>query len=130
MPIVSMSVNQTLLEKFDRVCSNLGFSTRSEAFRNVIRRFLDEHELETVEGRNIAVVMLIYDKRKQPSGLTAVPHTFPEIRTMLHSHLDDTNCLEVFVAKGNSNRIKDMVRNIRKIKGVKQVEIFTAASDI
>jgi len=130
MAIVSMSINDTLLDRFDKVLSEKGFSTRSECFRDIIRAFVDESELEIAKGRNLAVITFIYDKEKQPSGLLSISHLYNEVQTMLHSHLDDTNCLEIFIANGYSNRIKEMVQTIRKIKAVKHVEFFCTASNI
>lgn len=130
MTIVSLSINDTLLERFDKALSQKGFSTRSECFRDIIRTFVDESEFEIAKGRNLAVITFIYDKETQPSGLLAISHLYHEVQTMLHSHLDDTNCLEIFIANGSSSRIKEMVKTIRKIKAVKHVEFFCTASDI
>ncbi|MEW5760413.1 MAG: nickel-responsive transcriptional regulator NikR [Candidatus Thermoplasmatota archaeon] len=130
MTIVSLSINDKLLEKFDVMLSKKGFSTRSECFRDIIRRFVDECELETAEGQNLAVITLIYDKKKQPTDLIAVRHRFQEVQTMLHSHLDETNCLEVYIARGESSSIKKFVQTVRKIKAVKHVEFFSTTSDV
>jgi CopG family nickel-responsive transcriptional regulator len=46
MTIVSLSINDTLLKKFDDVLGEKGFATRSEAFRDVIRSFVNESEWE------------------------------------------------------------------------------------
>ncbi len=130
MTIVSLSINDKLLGKFDHAASIKGFSTRSECFRDIIRKFVDETEFDTIGGKNLAVITLIYDKERQSHALAHIQHSFHEVQTMLHSHLDETNCLEVYIARGDSERIKQMVQSVRKVKGVKQVEFFTTVSDI
>ncbi|MGI0148340.1 MAG: nickel-responsive transcriptional regulator NikR, partial [Thermoplasmata archaeon] len=55
-------------------------------------------------------------------------HRFEEIRTMLHTHLDENDCLEIFVADGPTARLKELIGQIRRVKGVKQIKfIHTAA---
>ncbi|PKK85216.1 MAG: nickel-responsive transcriptional regulator NikR [Thermoplasmata archaeon HGW-Thermoplasmata-1] len=130
MTIVSLSIGNGLLERFDEVLAKKGFSTRSECMRGIMRRFVDESELEIAHGGNMAVITCVFERGLHPSGLATVRHGFDEIQTVLHSHLDEGNCLEVLIAKGGGERIRQMVQDIRKIKGVKHVEFFTAACDI
>jgi len=130
MTIVSLSIDEKLLEKFDSELSNLGFTTRSSAVQDMIRKFVDERELEIASGKNLAVITLIHDKQKQPANLTVLQHKFEEIQTVLHAHLDDTNCLGVLIASGSSKRIKELLKNLRMVAGVKHLEFFTTASNV
>ncbi len=130
MTIVSISVNEELLEKFDETSARNGYSTRSEAIRDAMRAFVGDAELEIEGGENIAIISLIYAKGVNRAELIRVQHRFPEIQTMLHTHLDDKNCLEVYILKGEGERLKKLVREIRHIKAVKRVDFASNASNV
>ncbi|MBU4190674.1 MAG: ribbon-helix-helix protein, CopG family [Candidatus Thermoplasmatota archaeon] len=42
MSIVSLSVNDELLHRFDKALKEKGYATRSEAFRDTLRSFVNE----------------------------------------------------------------------------------------
>ena len=130
MTIVSISVNEELLERFDETSGRKGYSTRSEAIRDAMRAFVGDGELEIEGGENIAIISLIYAKGVNRSELIRVQHRFPEIQTMLHTHLDDKNCLEVYILKGEGERLKKLVKEIRHIKAVKRVDFASNASNV
>jgi len=130
MTIVSISVNEELLGKFDETSARNGYSTRSEAIRDAMRAFVGDAELEIEGGENIAIISLIYAKGVNRAELIRVQHRFPEIQTMLHTHLDDKNCLEVYILKGEGERLKKLVREIRHIKAVKRVDFASNASNV
>lgn len=132
MPIVSMSVNQQILQKFDSILKKKGYSTRSEAFREALRTFIDEGEWAIGEGTNEIVVTIIYDEHKVDRGaLSYIQHNYKEIiHTLIHNHLEDINCLEVFIAKGSSEKLKSMIHDVRKIKGIKQLKFVTTATEV
>jgi CopG family nickel-responsive transcriptional regulator len=130
MPIISMSVNESLLEKFDQISEKKGYTTRSEAFRDAIRNIVKEGVWDEDIGGNIVVIMVLYDKKRPKREISDLHHRFEEIQTNIHMHLDESNCLEIFLAKGDGQRLKAIVKRIREIKGIKQVEFVATACDI
>jgi len=130
MPIVSMSINESLLEKFDQISEKKGYTTRSEAFRDAIRKFTREGVWDEEIGGNIVVIMVLYDKSRPRTAISVLLHQFEEIQTNIHMHLDESNCLEIFVAKGEGKPLKKIIKRIREIKGIKQVEFLSTACDI
>jgi CopG family nickel-responsive transcriptional regulator len=125
-----MSINKSLLDKFDKLSNKKGYTTRSEAFRDAIRKVIREGVWEEEIGDNMAVIMVLYDKSRPKTAMTVLLHQFEEIQTNIHMHLDDSNCLEIFVAKGEGNVLKKIIKRIREIKGTKHVEFITTACDI
>ena len=130
MVVVSVSLPKQLLDKFDSLLSEQGFSNRSEGIRDVLRAHVDERQLEAHSGENLAAIMILYDKSRQQAQLRAIQHRFPEIQTMLHTHLDKQNCIEILTIGGEGGRIMDMVKTLRRVPGVKRVGVFTTASDL
>jgi len=130
MVIISISLDAALLEKFDAVTAEKGFSNRSEAFREMVRMSVDEWQMSKEATSNIAAIMVVSDKNKTKGGIERVQHKYVETQTMLHTHLDDTNCLEIFIIKGDSSRLDMMIKELRKVQGVKKVDFFTTTADL
>jgi CopG family nickel-responsive transcriptional regulator len=125
-----MSINESLLDKFDQISNKKGYMTRSEAFRDAIRKFAKEGAWDEEIGGNIVVIIILYEKNRPKKEISRLIHQFEEIQTNIHMHLDDSNCLELFIAKGESSCLKNIIKRIRDIKGIKQVEFITTACNI
>ena len=130
MTIVSLSLDQGMLDRFETLMRKRGYPTRSEAFREALRGFIDEGEWSLESGRNTLIVSIIYDKSHPKAGLSFLQHRYPEIETMLHTHIDEVNCLEIFVAKGSAPRLKEFIQSLRKVKGVKVMRFLTTSYNV
>lgn len=127
MPIVSMSIDSQILRKVEEVVKRRGFASRSEAFREALRDFIDEAEWAHDSGSNTLILAALVDKDSTRADLASIQHRFAEIRTMLHTHLDEKNCLEIFVAEGPSSRLKEFVQTLRRVKGVKAAKFISTS---
>jgi CopG family nickel-responsive transcriptional regulator len=128
MTIVSMSVDTPVLRKFDAVVRRRGYPSRSEAMREAMHEFIDAAEWGLDEGENTLVLSILYEKDAPRGDLLALQHRFDEIRTMLHTHLDETNCLELLVAEGPNARLKELIERVRRIKSVTQIKFMQTAT--
>jgi len=128
MPIVSMSLSPQMLKRFDAVLRRRGYPSRSEAVREAMREFIDAAEWGLEDGENTLILSMLYEKDAPRGELLALQHRFPEIRTMLHTHLDEVNCLELLVAEGSNARLKEMIERVRRIKAVKQIKFMNTVS--
>src|SRR2546425_3558224 len=81
---------------------------------------------ERVEASVILAV--IYEKGNPRADLAMLQHRFDEIRTMLHTHLDEAECLQIFVAEGSTARLKELIAQLRRIKGVKVIKFIQTAA--
>jgi len=130
MPIISLSVNEHILSKFDEALKRRGYSTRSEAFREAMKEFVDTEEWGLPTGRNALIIAVIYERDEPKVQLSVLRHKFEEIRTMLHTHLDEVNCLEVLIAEGVNSRMKEIVKSVRSIRGIKQIKFINTVSEV
>ena len=128
MSIVSMSVDAPVLRKFDSVVRRRGYPSRSEAMREAMHEFIDAAEWGLDEGENTLVLSILYGKDAPRGDLLALQHRFGEIRTMLHTHLDEANCLELLVAEGPNVRLKELIERVRRIKSVTQIKFMQTAA--
>ncbi|MDR1141890.1 MAG: nickel-responsive transcriptional regulator NikR [Planctomycetaceae bacterium] len=120
---ISISVEEELLKKFDSFSEEHGFPTRSEAIKNVMREALIAEEW--TKGTHVAgTISLVYDHHKPGivQKLLETQHDFcPEIQCSQHVHLDHNNCMEIIVLRGTKERIREILKQLRQIKGLKHV---------
>lgn len=125
-----MSLSTQILRRFDAIMRRRGYQSRSEALREAMREFIDAGEWGLEEGENTLVVSILSGKDAPRGELFQLQHRFPEIRTMLHTHLDAVNCLELLVAEGPNLRLKELVERVRRIKTVKQIKFMNTAANL
>lgn len=128
MPIVSVSLDDAILKSLDEVAARRKYRSRSEAVREALRDFIDVTEWGRGSGQTSLILAVIYDKTNPRADLAILQHRFDEIRTMLHTHLDERDCLQIFVAEGNTARLKELITDIRRVKGVKQIKFIQTAA--
>jgi CopG family nickel-responsive transcriptional regulator len=127
MTIVSMSVSDELLKRFDEVSVDKGFRSRSDAMRESMRSFVDEAEWDSTEGENQIVITMIYDELGPRGELSVLQHRYEEIQMMLHLHIERGQCMEVFIARGPSNRLREILSKIRKVRGVRSIRFISVS---
>lgn len=116
-----VSLEGSLLEKFDRLIGRRGYMTRSEALRDLIRQELVKKEWE--EDQDVAgAITFVYDHhhRGLSSRLTDIQHDHQEIIiSSQHIHLDHHNCLEIVAVRGRASKVQDLANALRSVKGVR-----------
>lgn len=130
MPIVSLSLDEGILKSLDEVVQRRKYRSRSEAAREALREFIDVTEWGRDGGQASVILAVIYEKENPKADLAMLQHRFDEIRTMLHTHLNEVDCLQIFVAEGPTPRLKELISQIRRVKGVKQIKFIQTASTL
>lgn len=132
---VGISLEDTLLEQFDRLIRMRGYENRSEAVRDLIREKLVEREWESIEHdqdeERVAVVMLVYDHDSSSLAqkLTHIQHEHHRaVVSALHVHLDAHNCLEVLILRGKGSELLAMGDSLVSAKGVKYGRVMPATT--
>jgi CopG family nickel-responsive transcriptional regulator len=117
----SISLDSGLLAKFDQYIQEHGYSNRSEAVRDLIRKGLVKQEWDR-NSRVVGVVTLVYDHHKPQlqERVTDLQHRFYNIITSTtHVHMDHHNCLEVTIAKGRASDVQELAQGLIALRGVK-----------
>ena len=130
-----VSLDLDLLNKFDELCEEKSYQTRSEAIRDLIRSALVQKEWEDPDKEIVGTLTLVYDHHQSDLSqkLTEIQHNALDvIITSMHVHLDHNNCLEVLVMRGPGKRIKEAAQKLISTKGVKhgQLSMSTTGEDI
>jgi len=117
----SISLDESLLTRFDKEIKKKNYPTRSKAISDLIRETLIKKEW--IEGEEVAgVITLVYNhhKRELLDKLTDIEHDFYKlVISSQHIHLDIHNCLEVVIAKGAPKEIEDLANRLKSTKGIK-----------
>lgn len=117
----SVSLEEDLLEKFDGSISSHGYSNRSEAIRDLIRRELVNEEWAQ-DSEVVGVVTLVYNHHQSQlqERITDLQHRYYQLITSTtHVHMEHHNCLEVTIVKGNASRVRELAEGLIALRGVK-----------
>ena len=126
MTVISITLPNELLVKFDDFMKTRGYYSRSEAFRDAVRSLIAESEIAKMETGTVAATIMMtcdYARRDVDLKMSEVRHEFDDVVVEnVHRHIDDKYCLEIFIAQGNSDRIRDLIGRVRGMRGIQQVK--------
>jgi CopG family nickel-responsive transcriptional regulator len=119
---IGVSVEKKLLSAFDKLIGKQGYTSRSEAIRDLIRERIGQERLANPEAEAVGAVLLVYAHHstalmEKLAGLQH-SHVLQTISSM-HVHLNKHDCLEVIVLRGKAGRINPMAESLVSLKGVK-----------
>lgn len=131
----TVSLDEELLAKFDELCDERSYQTRSEAVRDLIRNTLVSKEWDDSDREIAGTLSMVYDHHTSDltQKLVEIQHEDHElILSTLHVHLDHHNCLEVLVLKGPGKRVKALGSKLISTKGVKhgKLSLTTTGKDL
>jgi CopG family transcriptional regulator, nickel-responsive regulator len=114
-------MDEKLLAQFDDYIGLRGYSNRSEAVRDLIRKVLVNEEWEQ-DSEVVGVVTLVYNHH-QPQlqeKITDLQHEYHhQITSTTHVHMDHHNCLEVTIVKGRASQVRELAEKLIALRGVK-----------
>ena len=129
---VGVSFEPELLKNFDELIALKGYSNRSEAIRDLVRKSIIEADIETEKGEVIGTLTFVYDHDAGDVThklMHMQHHHHSEVSLTTHVHVDEHTCLEVLVVRGKAKNVRKLAENIKAIKGVKHGElVITKAS--
>ncbi|HOW85630.1 MAG TPA: nickel-responsive transcriptional regulator NikR [Candidatus Aminicenantes bacterium] len=125
-----ISLGEDLLSRFDKLVAQRKYSSRSEAFRDLIRAALVEEEWK--EGGEVAgAITLVYDHHRKDlvNRLADIQHdAHGLVVSTQHIHLDHDHCLEIIAVRGRAQRVRLLADSLRSVKGVLQGTISMAST--
>ena len=128
----SVSLEDDLLEEFDRYCGRQEFATRSEAIRQLLREALTKDAWESQSRDAAGTLTLVYDHHRPQlrNHLMKLQHDHNElVVSTLHAHLTHDLCLEVIVLRGPSAQLRQIASRLRGLKGIYKGELVMASAE-
>jgi CopG family nickel-responsive transcriptional regulator len=117
----SISLEENLLEIFDKHIKARSYTNRSEAIRDLIRKAFVKKEWQA-DKEVMGVISLVYDhhQHKLQDKVTEVQHGYHHhIVSTTHVHMDHDNCLEVIIVRGKAKEIQELSDKLVALRGVR-----------
>ncbi|GAI11673.1 unnamed protein product, partial [marine sediment metagenome] len=98
-----VSIEESLLKKFDDFIEKHSYGNRSEAIRDLIRKELVDEEWVKSDKKVAGAIVMVYDhhRRELMGNLVNIQHDYQKnIISSQHIHLDHDLCLEVIIVRG------------------------------
>jgi CopG family nickel-responsive transcriptional regulator len=127
----SVSMEVELLNNFDRLIEQKGYTNRSEAIRDIVRDTLVEESVKTPDGIVYGALVFLYNhhKRELEKSLSNLQHDYYEnIISTSHVHVDHDHCMEVVLLKGKANVLKAVAERLLSMKGVEHGKLTLTAA--
>ncbi len=128
----TISMEEELLEDFDRVIDQRGYGSRSEAIRDLIRNGLVKDEWKG-DNEVMGVISLVYDHHQHQlqEKVTELQHDFhDQIVSTTHVHMDHHNCLEVIIVRGKASSVHRLADSLIALKGVRNGNLAMSSTGI
>lgn len=124
--IVSISMNESMINEIDRIQHEFGFSGRSEVIRAGIRMLMtDMVEKEKLAGSIGSVLIVTHAEEDEES--TRIKLRYEDIiKTHMHCKLKNNKCLELFVIEGDAEKVKSMLKEFQRSEGMEHVRLIVA----
>jgi CopG family nickel-responsive transcriptional regulator len=116
-----MSLPYALLRELDRMVTERGFISRSQAIGDMLHQFLIEHKRERGDNLMVGTVTLVYDNavaglQKQLADLQQ--HHIDEVISSLHVHLMRNQTMEVILVQGPVRTLQQIADEMTATRGV------------
>ncbi|MFC4776952.1 nickel-responsive transcriptional regulator NikR [Paenibacillus sp. GCM10023252] len=121
-----VSIPVPLIEQFDRSIAEQGYTNRSEAIRDLVRKSLIDDAKLQGDKQVAGTVVLVYDHHASElsSSLMELQHQYHhDIISTMHVHLNHDQCLEILVVRGQLARLRTLHQQIQVLKGVLYAEL-------
>jgi CopG family nickel-responsive transcriptional regulator len=123
-----VSIDQDLLENYDRLIAERGYATRSEALRDLIRDTLIQQKIEIQPDIEVlGSLTLVYDHhaRNLSQEMGSLQHDFHNIiLSVMHLHVSHDDCMEILALRGNASEIVKLANGLLSLKGIKNGKLF------
>jgi CopG family nickel-responsive transcriptional regulator len=119
MVVISASLPGDQLDEFDRIVEEMGYPSRSDALRDAIHRFVQDHRwIHTVgHGRHFLMSLLYNERSKDP--VSDVLHRYRKlIHSAAHTHFDG-KCADQLVLLGEGQVVADLVKELAAVRDVR-----------
>lgn len=120
MPIISLQLSEDLLERFEKVRSARGISSKSEALRGAIVSFIEnEEEFNSMKGYKIFNINLVYTiKDVVIDEISELLSQFNNIVKSVSDWRIGEKKIELILAVGEFGLIKDLHDKLSQTKDV------------
>jgi CopG family transcriptional regulator, nickel-responsive regulator len=122
-----MSLPSDLLTKFDDSMVKAGFTDRSKALQTAIHSLIDDYSWKTSDrSKGVGALVMLYDNHvfNQDKKSTKIQHRYADvISASMHLHLENDNCLETIMVRGDIQKIRELAKHLSENRGIKSLKV-------
>src|SRR3989344_7450979 len=112
--IISISLDDGMLEEILNLEKEMGFSGRSEMVREGMRALLEEKRSRDALSGDIECILIAMHGAEAEDEITEIKHRHEKIiKTQIHSNLKGGKCLELFVIDGNADKVRKLSNELQ-----------------
>ncbi len=134
MKRITMSIDDELLATLDARMVRRGYTSRSEALRDILREAQASDQLAAQSPAScVATLSYVYDHETRELGrrLTHAQHEHHDLSVAtMHVHLDHANCLEVAVLRGPARSVRELADATVTQRGVRYGHLHVVPAKI
>jgi len=127
---LGVSVPDNLLRYFDELLVENGHSSRSDAVRDALRRYIQYHEwMNDVKGKRLGIYEMVYNPLKKglPASISNILGESKEIvLSSILIPLNNDDYLHITIMYGEAENLVKLAEKLMALKGVKQEKLITA----
>jgi CopG family nickel-responsive transcriptional regulator len=124
---ISISLPSDLLTKFDESMVKAGYTDRSKALQTAMHSLIDDYSWKTNDkAEGAGALVMLYDNHvfNQDKKSTQIQHKYADvISASMHIHLENNNCLETIMVKGELKKIKELAKHLSENRGIKSLKV-------
>jgi CopG family nickel-responsive transcriptional regulator len=125
---MTITLDDELVDDFERYMDEHGYQNRSEAIRDLIRDRVDAERIASDPGGDcLATLTYVYNhhERDLASRLTETHHAHHDLSVAtLHVHLDHANCMEAVILRGAVDQVRAFANATLAQPGVRHGNLF------
>jgi len=136
MAKAAISIPNDLLKQFDSIVREKGYTSRSEAIRDAVSRYIRHYEwMGEIEGQRAGTIIILYDevKRGLIGSIARMRKDFKEIicSAMLLPVNNSKNIrMELLILKGDGKLFVALTEQMLRLNGVIYVKLTTLPESI
>jgi CopG family nickel-responsive transcriptional regulator len=131
---ITISLDEDLLAEFDAATQKLGYTNRSEAFRDMIRDWLQAERFTADDTLPCTgALTYVYDHKERMLGMRLMDtqHERHDLNlSTLHVHLAAETCLETTVLTGPLRQVRELANRILSEPGVRHGHLHVMPAEV
>lgn len=128
---ISISLPQRLVNEFDAVLQQRGFTSRSQAIAEILSEHIAEHKHNVGQDIMAGTINLVYDHSTPglSKRLNDIQHDYiNEVISSLHVNLMQSQTLEVILVQGPARKLKMIADKMLACRGVMSGKLLMSAA--
>ncbi|MCX7169276.1 MAG: nickel-responsive transcriptional regulator NikR [Proteobacteria bacterium] len=123
----TISLDERLAAAFDALIQERGYTTCSEAVRDILRTHLQQ-SLQRRDAKGVCVANLSYvyshHERELTERLARIQHAHHDLTVATtHAHLDHDQCIESVILKGSAKQVREFADELIAERGVRHGQL-------